>query len=161
MARQQVENGAQVIDVNMDEGMLGGEEAMVRFLNLVASEPDISRVPVMLDSSRWSIIEAGLKQVQGKAVVNSISLKEGEESSSGRRDYEALRCGGGDLMASRKRPGRHKGAEGEVCKRATTSSRKRSVSRPKTSFRPQTSSPSPPASRSTTTTVLTLSRRVA
>ncbi|MBA2714816.1 MAG: homocysteine S-methyltransferase family protein, partial [Rubrobacteraceae bacterium] len=79
VARQQVENGAQVIDVNMDEGMLDGEEAMVRFLNLVASEPDISRVPVMIDSSRWSIIEAGLKRVQGKPVVNSISLKEGEE----------------------------------------------------------------------------------
>jgi 5-methyltetrahydrofolate--homocysteine methyltransferase len=79
VARQQVENGAQMIDVNMDEGMLDGEEAMVRFLNLVASEPDISRVPVMIDSSRWSIIEAGLKCVQGKPVVNSISLKEGEE----------------------------------------------------------------------------------
>ena len=79
VARQQVENGAQVIDVNMDEGMLDGEEAMVRFLNLVASEPDISRVPVMIDSSRWSIVEAGLKRVQGKAIVNSISLKEGEE----------------------------------------------------------------------------------
>ena len=79
VARQQVENGAQVVDFNMDEGMLDGEEAMVRFLNLVASEPDISRVPVMIDSSRWSIIEAGLKRVQGKAVVNSISLKEGEE----------------------------------------------------------------------------------
>src|ERR687890_597937 len=79
VARQQVENGAQMIDVNMDEGMLDGEEAMVRFLNLVASEPDISRVPVMIDSSRWSIVEAGLKRVQGKPVVNSISLKEGEE----------------------------------------------------------------------------------
>src|ERR671913_253401 len=79
VARQQVENGAQIIDVNMDEGMLEGEEAMVRFLDLVAAEPDISRVPVMIDSSRWSIIEAGLKRVQGKAVVNSISLKEGEE----------------------------------------------------------------------------------
>jgi 5-methyltetrahydrofolate--homocysteine methyltransferase len=78
VARQQVENGAQVIDVNMDEGMLEGEEAMVRFLDLVASEPDISRVPVMIDSSRWSIIEAGLKRLQGKAIVNSISLKEGE-----------------------------------------------------------------------------------
>jgi 5-methyltetrahydrofolate--homocysteine methyltransferase len=78
VARQQVENGAQIIDVNMDEGMLEGEEAMIRFLDLVASEPDISRVPVMIDSSRWSIIEAGLKRVQGKAVVNSISLKEGE-----------------------------------------------------------------------------------
>jgi 5-methyltetrahydrofolate--homocysteine methyltransferase len=79
VARQQVENGAQIIDVNMDEGMLEGEEAMVRFLDLMAAEPDISRVPVMIDSSRWSIIEAGLKRVQGKAVVNSISLKEGEE----------------------------------------------------------------------------------
>jgi 5-methyltetrahydrofolate--homocysteine methyltransferase len=79
VARQQVENGAQVIDVNMDEGMLDGEEAMVRFLNLVASEPDISRVPVMIDSSRWPIVEAGLKRLQGKSVVNSISLKEGED----------------------------------------------------------------------------------
>src|ERR671913_1733493 len=79
VARQQVENGAQVIDVNMDEGMLEGEEAMVRFLDLVASEPDISRVPVMIDSSKWSVIEEGLKRVQGKPVVNSISLKEGEE----------------------------------------------------------------------------------
>jgi 5-methyltetrahydrofolate--homocysteine methyltransferase len=79
VARSQVENGAQVIDVNMDEGMLDGEEAMVEFLNLVAAEPDISRVPVMIDSSKWSIIEAGLKRVQGKAVVNSISMKGGEE----------------------------------------------------------------------------------
>ncbi len=78
VARQQVENGAQIIDINMDEGMLDSEAAMVRFLNLIASEPDISRVPIMLDSSKWSIIEAGLKCVQGKAVVNSISLKEGE-----------------------------------------------------------------------------------
>ena len=79
VAREQVENGAQVIDVNMDEGMLDGEEAMVTFLNLVAAEPDISRVPVMIDASKWSIIEAGLKRVQGKSVVNSISMKEGEE----------------------------------------------------------------------------------
>jgi 5-methyltetrahydrofolate--homocysteine methyltransferase len=78
VARQQVENGAQVIDVNMDEAMLDSERAMVTFLNLLAAEPDISRVPVMIDSSRWSVIEAGLKCVQGKAVVNSISLKEGE-----------------------------------------------------------------------------------
>ncbi len=79
VARQQVENGAQVIDVNMDEGMLDSEAAMVRFLNLIAAEPDISRVPIMIDSSKWSVIEAGLKCVQGKAIVNSISLKEGEE----------------------------------------------------------------------------------
>jgi 5-methyltetrahydrofolate--homocysteine methyltransferase len=78
VARQQVEAGAQVIDVNMDEAMLDGEAAMSRFLNLVASEPDIARVPVMIDSSKWSIIEAGLKCVQGKPIINSISLKEGE-----------------------------------------------------------------------------------
>jgi len=79
VARQQVENGAQMIDVNMDEGMLDSEAAMVRFLNLIAAEPDIARVPLVIDSSKWSVIEAGLKCVQGKAVVNSISLKEGEE----------------------------------------------------------------------------------
>jgi 5-methyltetrahydrofolate--homocysteine methyltransferase len=80
VARQQVVSGAQMIDVNMDEGMLDSEAAMVRFLNLVAAEPDIARVPVMIDSSKWTVIEAGLKCVQGKAVVNSISLKEGEEA---------------------------------------------------------------------------------
>lgn len=79
VARVQVENGAQIIDINMDEGMLDSEAAMVRYLNLIASEPDISRVPIMVDSSKWEIIEAGLKCIQGKAVVNSISLKEGED----------------------------------------------------------------------------------
>ena len=78
VARQQVENGAQVIDINMDEGMLDSEKAMVTFLNLAASEPDISRVPIMIDSSKWSVIEAGLKCIQGKGIVNSISMKEGE-----------------------------------------------------------------------------------
>ena len=80
IARQQVENGAQVIDINMDEGLLDGEQAMTTFLNLIASEPEISRVPIMIDSSKWKVIEAGLKCVQGKAIVNSISLKEGEEN---------------------------------------------------------------------------------
>ncbi|VCL36289.1 methionine synthase [Burkholderia pseudomallei] len=80
VARQQVENGAQVIDVNMDEAMLDSKAAMVRFLNLIASEPDIARVPIMIDSSKWDVIEAGLKCVQGKAIVNSISLKEGKEA---------------------------------------------------------------------------------
>lgn len=80
VARQQVENGAQVIDVNMDEAMLESKAAMVRFLNLIASEPDIARVPIMIDSSKWDVIEAGLKCVQGKAIVNSISLKEGKEA---------------------------------------------------------------------------------
>ncbi|MEM9133473.1 MAG: methionine synthase [Actinomycetota bacterium] len=79
VARDQVDNGAQIIDVNMDEGLLDSETAMVRFLRLIGAEPDIARVPVMIDSSKWSVIEAGLKTVQGKAVINSISLKEGEE----------------------------------------------------------------------------------
>ncbi len=80
VARQQVANGAQIIDVNMDEGMLDSQAAMVKFLYLIAGEPDIARVPVMIDSSKWSVIEAGLKCVQGKSIVNSISLKEGEEA---------------------------------------------------------------------------------
>ena len=80
VARQQVENGAQIIDINMDEAMLDSQAAMVRFLKLIASEPDISRVPIMIDSSKWSIIEAGLRCVQGKAVVNSISMKEGVDA---------------------------------------------------------------------------------
>lgn len=88
VARQQVENGAQIIDINMDDGMLDSKDAMVRFLNLIASEPDISRVPIMIDSSKWDIIEAGLRCIQGKAIVNSISLKEGEEEFI----YHAKRC---------------------------------------------------------------------
>ena len=79
VARNQVEGGAQILDVNMDEGLIDGVDAMTTFLNLIASEPDISRIPIMIDSSKWEIIEAGLKVVQGKCVVNSISLKEGED----------------------------------------------------------------------------------
>ncbi|RYY05225.1 MAG: methionine synthase, partial [Alphaproteobacteria bacterium] len=78
VARQQVENGAQIIDVNMDEGLLDAEFAMTTFLKLMAAEPDIARIPVMVDSSKWSVIEAGLKCVSGKPIVNSISMKEGE-----------------------------------------------------------------------------------
>src|SRR6185312_1543939 len=79
VARQQVAGGANILDVNMDEGMIDSEAAMTRFLHLIGSEPEISRIPIMIDSSKWSVIEAGLKCVQGKAVVNSISLKNGEE----------------------------------------------------------------------------------
>src|SRR5215467_6824877 len=79
VARQQVQGGANILDVNMDEAMIDSEAAMTRFLNLLASEPEVARVPIMIDSSKWSVIEAGLKCVQGKAVVNSISLKNGEE----------------------------------------------------------------------------------
>ncbi|SVC75685.1 uncharacterized protein METZ01_LOCUS328539, partial [marine metagenome] len=80
VAKQQVENGANVIDINFDAALLDGEECMARFLNLVAGEPNVSRVPIMIDSSKWSVIEAGLKTVQGKCIINSISLKEGEEA---------------------------------------------------------------------------------
>ncbi|GGC20936.1 methionine synthase [Dickeya fangzhongdai] len=80
VARQQVESGAQIIDINMDEGMLNAEAAMVRFLNLIAGEPDIARVPIMIDSSKWDVVEAGLKCIQGKGIVNSISMKEGVEA---------------------------------------------------------------------------------
>ena len=80
VARQQVENGAQIIDINMDEAMLDSKAAMVRFLNLIASEPDIARLPIMVDSSKWEVIEAGLRCIQGKPIVNSISMKEGVEA---------------------------------------------------------------------------------
>src|SRR6201985_3974256 len=80
VARQQVENGAQVVDVNMDEGLLDAVHAMTTFLKLIAAEPDIARVPVMIDSSKWAVIEAGLKCVSGKPIVNSISMKEGEDA---------------------------------------------------------------------------------
>ena len=80
VAQDQVEGGAQIIDVNMDEAMLDSESAMTKFLHLVASEPDIAKLPIMIDSSKWSVIKAGLKCTQGKSIVNSISLKEGEES---------------------------------------------------------------------------------
>src|SRR5207248_3681714 len=79
VARDQVEAGANIIDVNMDEGLIDGEKAMTRFLNLVSADPDIARVPIMIDSSKFAVIEAGLKCVQGKPIVNSISLKEGED----------------------------------------------------------------------------------
>ena len=79
IARDQVEGGAQILDINMDEGMIDGKEAMIKFLNLIQAEPDIAKIPFMIDSSKWEIIEAGLKTVQGKSIVNSISLKEGEE----------------------------------------------------------------------------------
>ena len=80
IAREQVEGGAQIIDINMDDGLIDGKEAMVTFLNLIMAEPEIARVPIMIDSSKWEIIEAGLRVVQGKCVVNSISLKESEET---------------------------------------------------------------------------------
>ena len=93
VARQQVENGANIVDINFDEGLLDSVACMTKFLNLVASEPDIARVPIMIDSSKWEVLEAGLQCVQGKCIVNSISLKEGEEVFKAARtnNYEIWR----------------------------------------------------------------------
>ncbi len=119
VARQQVENGAQIIDVNMDEGLLDSEQAMTTFLNLIASEPDIARVPLMIDSSKWSVIEAGLKCVQGKAIVNSISLKEGEEAFLNQAQL-IRRYGAAVVVMAFDEEGQAETAERkvEICKRA-------------------------------------------
>jgi 5-methyltetrahydrofolate--homocysteine methyltransferase len=119
VARDQVEGGAQVIDINMDEGMLDSEAAMVRFLNLIAAEPDIARVPIMLDSSKFHVIEAGLKCVQGKAIVNSISLKEGEEAFI-RQAKTVLKYGAAVIVMAFDEQGQADTYERriEICKRA-------------------------------------------
>ena len=119
VARQQVENGANMLDVNMDEGMLDSEQAMTTFLNLIAAEPDISRVPIMIDSSKWSVIEAGLKCVQGKPVVNSISLKEGEGPFLDHAK-KILRYGAAVVVMAFDEHGQAETAERkfEICKRA-------------------------------------------
>ena len=121
VARQQVENGANMLDVNMDEGMLDSEAAMVTFLNLLAAEPDISRVPTMINSSKWSVIEAGLKCVQGKSVVNSISLKEGEEPFL-EHAKKVRRYGAAVVVMAFDEQGQAESAERkfEICKRAYT-----------------------------------------
>jgi 5-methyltetrahydrofolate--homocysteine methyltransferase len=123
VAREQVENGAQIIDVNMDEGLLDSEKAMVTFLNLIAAEPDIARVPVMVDSSKWSVIEAGLKCVQGKAIVNSISMKEGEETPSASRPRSVLRYGAAVVVMAFDEKGQADTFERktEICERAYAS----------------------------------------
>jgi len=119
VARSQVENGAQIIDINMDEGLLDSEKAMSTFLNLVASEPDIARVPVMIDSSKWTVIESGLKCVQGKAIVNSISLKEGEEQFL-EHAKKVLRYGAAVVVMAFDEEGQADTAERkfEICERA-------------------------------------------
>ena len=119
VALQQVENGANVIDVNFDEGLLDSEACMERFLNLIASEPEVTRVPVMIDSSRWSVIEQGLKCIQGKCIVNSISLKEGEEAFC-RQAKEAMRYGASVVVMAFDEKGQAASKEDkvEVCKRA-------------------------------------------
>ncbi|MGA0850192.1 MAG: dihydropteroate synthase, partial [Chthoniobacterales bacterium] len=119
VARQQVEAGAQIIDVNMDEGMLDGAAAMTKFLQLVASEPDISKVPIMIDSSKWEVIEAGLRCVQGKCVVNSISLKEGEEKFK-EQARQVMRYGAAVIVMAFDEKGQADNFERrvEICQRA-------------------------------------------
>ncbi len=119
VARQQVENGAQIVDVNMDEGMLDSEEAMTDFLQLIAAEPDIARVPIMIDSSKWSVLKAGLKTVQGKSVVNSISLKEGEEEFK-KQAREILNFGAAVIVMAFDEKGQADSFERriEICERA-------------------------------------------
>ncbi len=119
VARQQVENGAQIIDINMDEGMLDSESLMRQFLNLLAGEPDISRVPVMIDSSKWSVLKAGLESTQGKCVVNSISLKEGEDAFK-KQAREIMRYGAAAVVMAFDEQGQADVYERkiEVCKRA-------------------------------------------
>lgn len=121
VAREQVNNGAQMIDINMDEGLIDGQKAMVTFLNLLAGEPDISRVPVMIDSSKWEILEAGLKCIQGKGVVNSLSLKDGEETFI-QRATEVLRYGAAVIVFAFDEKGQADTFERKVaiCKRAYT-----------------------------------------
>ena len=161
VARDQVENGAQIIDVNMDEGLLDSEAAMVTFLNLVAAEPDIARVPVMVDSSKFSVIEAGLKCVQGKPVVNSISMKEGEEKFIHEAKIARRHGAAVVVMAfDENGPGRHVRAQDrDLQARLRHPGRPRSASRRKTSSSIRISSRSRPASRSTTITASTSSRR--
>ncbi|MGH9342476.1 MAG: homocysteine S-methyltransferase family protein, partial [Terriglobia bacterium] len=119
VARQQVEGGAQILDVNMDEAMLDGEQAMTTFLNHIASEPDIARIPVMVDSSKWSVIEAGLKCLQGKGIVNSISMKEGEELFR-QRAREVRRFGAGMVVMAFDEQGQADSTDRkvEICARA-------------------------------------------
>ncbi|WEK42309.1 MAG: dihydropteroate synthase [Candidatus Sphingomonas colombiensis] len=119
VARQQVENGAQVIDVNMDEGLLDAVEAMTTFLKLIAAEPDIARVPIMIDSSKWDVIEAGLKCVSGKPIVNSISHEGGRGAVPRRRaQMHGLWRGRGRHGVRRDGAGRHQARKIEICARA-------------------------------------------
>ena len=163
VAAEQVRGGANLIDVNMDEGMLDSEQAMTTFLNYIATEPEIARVPVMIDSSKWSVIEAGLKCVQGKGVVNSISLKEGEADFLHKAKLIQRYGAGVVVMAfDEVGPGRHhRSARSRSASAPTSCSSSRPGSIPPTSSSTPTSWRSPPASRSTTTTRSTSSRRPA
>jgi 5-methyltetrahydrofolate--homocysteine methyltransferase len=147
VARQQVDNGANVLDICMDEGMIDGVSAMSRYLQLLASEPEVARVPFMVDSSKWEVIEAGLKCLQGKGIVNSISLKEGEEKFR-ENAAKVLKYGAAVVVMAFDELGQAASFAEKIriCERAY-----RAFPQPTLSSTP-TSSPSPPAWRSTTTT---------
>jgi 5-methyltetrahydrofolate--homocysteine methyltransferase len=153
VAKQQVEGGAQIIDVNMDEAMLDSEQAMTTFLNYIASEPDIARVPIMIDSSKWSVIEAGLKCIQGKGIVNSISLKEGEEVFK-QRARLIKRYGAGMVVMAFDEAGQADSTDRRVesARAPTASSPRKWAWIPATSFLTPTSSPWPRGWMSTGTT---------
>ena len=161
VARQQVEGGAQIIDVNMDEGMLDSKAAMDKFLRLIAGESEIARVPVMVDSSKWEVIEAGLKCLQGKGIVNSISLKEGEEKFIAQAKTGApLRRGGDRHGLRRERPGRYLREKNRgVRARLQNSHRTSRLPAAGHHFRPQHSHRRHRASKSTTVTPSISSRR--
>jgi 5-methyltetrahydrofolate--homocysteine methyltransferase len=159
VARQQVENGAQVIDINMDEAMLDSKAAMVRFLKLIAAEPDIARVPIMVDSPSGSVIEAGLRASRARASSTRSRMKEGEAEFL-RQAKLVRRYGAAAVVMAFDEQGQADtyARKIEICERAYRMLVSRSASRPKTSSSTPTSSPSPPASRSTTTTRSTSSR---
>ena len=152
VALEQVRGGANMLDVNMDADLLDSEQAMTTFLNLIATEPEVARLPIMVDSSRWSVLEAGLKCLQGKGVVNSISLKEGEEAFLEQaRAVRRYGAGGRRDGLRRAGPGRHRRAQGrDLRPRLRPARPSRRASRPRTSSSTRTSSRSRPGSRSTT-----------
>ena len=159
VAREQVEGGANILDVNMDEGLIDGEAAMTRFLNLVSADPSIAKIPIMVDSSKWSVIEAGLKCVQGKSVVNSISLKGGEEEFL-RQARLVQRYGAAVVVMAFDEAGQAVTRDNKlaICRRAYTLLTEKAGFAPRTSSSTSTSSPWAPASRSTTTTPSSSSR---
>ena len=160
VALEQVRGGANLLDVNMDADLLDGVQAMTTFLNLIATEPEVARIPIMVDSSRWEVLEAGMKCTQGKGVVNSISLKEGEEAFLAQA-ARVRRYGAAVIVMAFDEQGQADTVERkvEICGRAYDLLTQRRATRPRTSSSTRTCSRSRPGSRSTTSTRRTSSRR--